>query len=456
MRHLRGVEHVGVRRVHRQLHPGQRRRPDRVRAGPGAGRDPSRPGNASRRPSSCSCRRRPRSTDPVEFVPLAEFERGAVREAGRRRGRRGVEAVTSARTLCGCAAPCHRCPCRRSSRSAASWPTFGIEHVGVASADVLVDARRRIHHRIDADLHDGMGFTFRNPGPFDRPDASSPGCALGHRRRSLVPDHRRPGAPGDGTAGPGRARYAWVDHYAPLRAGLRSVARSIRRADERAVAFADDNSMVDRAIAHRAGLGWFGKNANLLLPGLGSWFVLGSIVTTAAYEPNTAASPTAVARALVASTDVRPGRSSLPASSTPRGACRGSCRSRERCRSNGGSSSATGSTGVTTARTSARSRCGWVVARPIDLDDASGAWVDALALLDADDEWIADRYAHWYVADRDYRWVRRNALVVIGNVGEPDDTRCHQVLDRYRSGPDPVLAEHAQWALDRLTSRCRA
>ena len=84
-------------------------------------------------------------------------------------------------------------------------------------------------------------------------------------------------------------RYAWIDHYAPLRAGLRAVAKSIRRADERAVAFADDNSMVDRAIAHRAGLGWFGKNANLLLPGVGSWFVLGSIVTTAAYEPTAAA-----------------------------------------------------------------------------------------------------------------------------------------------------------------------
>ena len=72
------------------------------------------------------------------------------------------------------------------------------------------------------------------------------------------------------------ARYAWVDHYAPLRAGLRDVARSIRRADHRAVAFADDNSIVDREVAHRAGLGWFGKNANLLLPGAGSWFVLGS------------------------------------------------------------------------------------------------------------------------------------------------------------------------------------
>ena len=49
----------------------------------------------------------------------------------------------------------------------------------------------------------------------------------------------------------------------------------------RARVLADDNAMVDRAAAHRAGIGWWGKNANLLLPGLGSWYVLGSVVTDA-------------------------------------------------------------------------------------------------------------------------------------------------------------------------------
>ena len=45
--------------------------------------------------------------------------------------------------------------------------------------------------------------------------------------------------------------------------------------------FADDNSIVDREVAYRAGVGWFGKNANILLPGAGSWFVLGCVITTA-------------------------------------------------------------------------------------------------------------------------------------------------------------------------------
>jgi epoxyqueuosine reductase len=343
----------------------------------------------------------------------------------------------------------------------------GIGHVGVASADVLVKARQAIEHRIGADLHDGMGFTFRNPDRSTDPMRAVPGARsviVAARSYLTTDDPDRPtGGPGGGGSDSGPharvARYAWVDHYAPLRAGLRSVARSIRRADERAVAFADDNSMVDRAIAHRAGLGWFGKNANLLLPGLGSWFVLGSIVTTAVYEPN--------------ATAVTDG-----------------CGTCTRC-VDGCPTAAIIAPGVIDA-----ARClSWILQKPgtmpvewrelvgdriygcddcqdvcpisvrlgrretIELDDAkgaTGAWVDALVLLESDDDWITDRYSHWYVADRDYRWVRRNALVVIGNVGEPDDTRCHQVLDRYRSGPDPLLAEHAAWASDRLTSRCNA
>jgi epoxyqueuosine reductase len=92
----------------------------------------------------------------------------------------------------------------------------------------------------------------------------------------------------------------------------------------------------------------------------------------------------------------------------------------------------------------------------IDLDAAADAWVDAIALLDADDDAIDARYGHWYVTDRDFRWVRRNALVVIGNVGDPADARVQRVLAHYRAHIDPILAEHATWATDRLRHRSRA
>ena len=43
--------------------------------------------------------------------------------------------------------------------------------------------------------------------------------------------------------------------------------------------YVDDGPMLDRAAANRSGLGWFGKNTNILSPGVGSWTFLGQIVT---------------------------------------------------------------------------------------------------------------------------------------------------------------------------------
>src|SRR5205085_4326756 len=84
-------------------------------------------------------------------------------------------------------------------------------------------------------------------------------------------------------AGPaGRvARYSWRDNYQPLRAALGIVAERLQADGWRTRVLVDDNSLVDREAAYRAGLGWYGKNANVLLPGLGSWFVLGSVLTDA-------------------------------------------------------------------------------------------------------------------------------------------------------------------------------
>ena len=44
----------------------------------------------------------------------------------------------------------------------------------------------------------------------------------------------------------------------------------------------DTSAVLERDLAARAGLGWFGKNTNLLAPGLGSYFLIGVVLTTAA------------------------------------------------------------------------------------------------------------------------------------------------------------------------------
>jgi len=327
----------------------------------------------------------------------------------------------------------------------------GISHVGVASAAVLERARTELHDRIDRGLTDSMQFTFKNPERSTNPAASMPGArSVIVAARPYLTDHDPEPPPGPQAR---IGRYAWVDHYEPLRTGLRQVGRQIKAAGHRVVAFADDNSMVDRAIAHRAGIGWFGKNANLLVPGSGSFFVLGSLVTTAPYEPTE--EPVA-----------------------------DGCGTCVRCL-DGCPTGAIIEPGVIDA-----AKClSWVLQKPGTIDPVfreaihdriygcddcqdvcpitvrlgrrstialppdAVAWADVHWLLTASDADIEARHGRWYIADRDMRWLRRNALVVLGNVADPNSVTAGELIARYRSGEDPILAEHAAWAADRLTSR---
>jgi epoxyqueuosine reductase len=328
--------------------------------------------------------------------------------------------------------------------------THSITRLGVAPAEVLARARAEIVRRKSAGMHAGMGFTYRNPVRSTDPQQAVAGA------RSIIAAARpyrmreEPARPAGAQARV--ARYAWIDHYAPLRAGLREIALRIRRAGHKAVVFADDNSIVDREVAYLAGLGWFGKNANLLLPGAGSYFVLGCIVTTAEF----------------------------PFDEPVADGC-GTCR---RCL-DGCPTGAIVAPGVVDAN-----RClAWLVQQPgsfpVEFREALGdrlygcddcqevcppaqrlgerhrvgrqegdepvqAWVDVLDLLEASDEQLIERHGRWYLANRDPVWWRRNALIVLGNIGDPSDPRVRRVLDRYRRDDDPILREHATWAADHL------
>lgn len=77
-------------------------------------------------------------------------------------------------------------------------------------------------------------------------------------------------------------------------------------------------------------------------------------------------------------------------------------------------------------------------------------WIELADLLDPDDAVVLARAGRWYIPKRDVRYVRRNALVVLGNVGEGSDPRVVALLGRYVADPDPMLRGHAAWAARRL------
>jgi epoxyqueuosine reductase len=326
----------------------------------------------------------------------------------------------------------------------------GLDAVGVCTAEPFADVRRTLESRKAAGLHGDMAFTYRNPSRSTDPSATLPGAA------ALVVGaigYRRGEPPAPESAGPVArvAAYAWEDHYARLRGALEPVAERLRSHGWRTRTAVDDNALVDRAAAVRAGLAWWGKSANVLLPGRGSWFVLGSVITDA---PLVTAAP--------------------PAQPDGCGPCR-------RCL-DGCPTGAIVAPGVVDAR-----RClSWLlqapgafprehraalggrlygcddcqeVCPPNVRDDRRGladpggdaqVWVAVLDVLAASDDELLARHGRWYIPRRDPRFVRRNALVVLGNTGERTDGAVIATLQRYLADPDPMLRAHAVWAAGRI------
>ena len=99
-----------------------------------------------------------------------------------------------------------------------------------------------------------------------------------------------PGKPDDGVPRGRIARYAWgVDYHDLLKERMGHLHRAIEEEIGRPVEarlLVDTARIVDRAVAARAGLGWYGKHSCLIVPGRGSGVLLGELLLDVDLEPD--------------------------------------------------------------------------------------------------------------------------------------------------------------------------
>jgi epoxyqueuosine reductase len=149
---------------------------------------------------------------------------------------------------------------------------LGLDVVGAAPAAPYTDTERHIAERKARGLFGSMRFTMAQPEVSCHPET------LLDDARTVVSAalcYYAPGPePGDGE---GRLpRYTWRDHYADLRERLDALGRRLGGSYRVLV---DANQHVDRAGAERSGVGFIGKNTMLITRNHGSWVVLGTLVT---------------------------------------------------------------------------------------------------------------------------------------------------------------------------------
>jgi epoxyqueuosine reductase len=320
---------------------------------------------------------------------------------------------------------------------------LGLDAVGAIPAEPYEETERHIRERRARGLFADMRFTMVRPEISCHPERLLPGA------RTVVSAalcYYAPSAP----PGPGAGRlprYTRWDAYAELRRRLDELGRRIGGAYRVLV---DANQHVDREAAARSGVGFYGKNTMLITRRHGSWVVLGTLVTDTEIE-------------VTPRLELDCGRCRLCVDACPTGALdEPGVLDSTRCLSYWTQAPAPipveyrpelgdqvyGCDICQEACPWNRGVEGRRAGRP--LPEGADAHVSLVEWLQADAAELSRRFDRLYVPDNDGRYLKRNALVVLGNVGAAEDA---PLADELAGHADPVLAEHAAWAAARIRER---
>ncbi|HYP05864.1 MAG TPA: tRNA epoxyqueuosine(34) reductase QueG [Bryobacteraceae bacterium] len=248
------------------------------------------------------------------------------------------------------------------------------------------------------------------------------------------------------------AQYAVADDYhGVMKRGLEALAEKLRDAfgnfDFRA--FVDTGPLLERSLARLAGLGWIGRNTCLINQERGSWLFLGELLTSLPLTPDSPAPDrcgTCTRCVEACPTDaLRPGGLRTVLDSTRcisyytiehRGAIP------EPWRESLGD--------WVFGCDICQDVCPWnrratETTDPLFTSAVEEASLEELASLSPDE--FRSRFRRTPIWRSKYSGFVRNVAIAMGNSG---DSRYRPILDRLAGSEDPVIAEHAAWALGRL------
>jgi epoxyqueuosine reductase len=317
---------------------------------------------------------------------------------------------------------------------------LGLDAVGITRAEAYVETERHIRDRRRRGLFAGMRFTMAQPEQSCHPETLLEGARTVISAALCYWAPETPIEPGHGRL----ARYTWNDAYAELRETLDALGRRLGGAYRVLV---DANQHVDREAAARSGVGFYGKNTMLITRGHGSWVVLGTLVTdrelaaTAPLDAGCGECRLCIDACPTAALD-EPG--TLDATKCLSYWLQAPAAIPEEYRAAVGAQ--------VYGCDICQDVCPWNrgVRKRRDSEPSDAGHVDLVAWLERDGQALIDDYQRLYVPRNDPRWLRRNALVALGNVGGAEH---EPVLSAIAAGDDEIEREHAEWALGRIGAR---
>lgn len=331
---------------------------------------------------------------------------------------------------------------------------LGFDLVGVATADPLPAHRAYLQRWVEAGMHGEMAYMERH-----EPRAADPARVVPGTKSIIVVAlayHWDAEAPESGELRGRISAYAWgTDYHEVMQRKLRQLSDYLLgRGASIARYYVDTGPMLDRALAQRAGLGWFGKNTLIITKaGHGSYVFLGEVLTDLELEPDQSAEGSC-------------GRCRICLDQCPTGAI------------------------VAPFVVDAR-RCisyltiehrGWI---PRELRPLMQTWVfgcdicqdvcphntlvrqelheefaprkdvaypDLIELLHIDERTYQVRFRHSAIKRAKRQGLRRNAAVALGNLRDP---RAVPALTQALNDGDGIVRGHAAWALGQI-GRARA